>query len=163
MRERITARVLLFDPGGRVLLMKGRLPHAPDAPGEWFTVGGGVEPGESVLQAAAREIVEETGFSGVELGRVVWLREVEAVTRRGDMVLVKETYLTARCLGGEPCRDGWDARERSLIDDIRWWSPDEIEAADETFHPQGAARLLAELIAGEPPEVPLVLPRLTRR
>ena len=163
MRERITARVLLFDPGGRVLLMKGRLPHAPDAPGEWFTVGGGVEPGESVLQAAAREIVEETGFSGVELGRVVWLREVEAVTRRGDMVLVKETYVTARCRGGEPCRDGWDARERSLIDDIRWWSPDEIEAADETFHPQGAARLLAELIAGEPPEIPLVLPRLTRR
>jgi len=163
MRERITARVLLFDPQGRILLMKGRLPHAPDAPGEWFTVGGGVEPGESVLQAAAREIVEETGFAGVELGQAVWMREVEAATRRGDPVLVRETYVLARCAGGDPCRDGWDAREQSLIDDIRWWSLEEIHAAEETFHPQDAARLLADILAGNIPETPLVLPRLTRR
>ena len=54
--ERPTARVVLLDARDRLLLMKGRLPGAG---GEWawFTVGGGVEPCETVLQAASREIV----------------------------------------------------------------------------------------------------------
>ena len=54
MKERLTARVLLLDPEDRILLMKGRLPSDPDAPGAWFTVGGGIEPGES-LEMDARE------------------------------------------------------------------------------------------------------------
>ena len=52
-RERPTARVLLLDPDDRILLMKGRLPSNPDAPGVWFTIGGGIEPGESLYEAAA--------------------------------------------------------------------------------------------------------------
>ena len=32
-RERLTARVVLLDPSGRLLLMKGRLPSRPNAPG----------------------------------------------------------------------------------------------------------------------------------
>jgi 8-oxo-dGTP diphosphatase len=66
--ERPTARVLLFDPDNRILLMKGRMPAARDRPGVWFTVGGGVEPGETYAEAAAREIREETGFLDFILG-----------------------------------------------------------------------------------------------
>jgi len=50
MRERFTARVLLLDPNDRILLMNGRLPGDPDAPQVWFTIGGGVEPGETLLE-----------------------------------------------------------------------------------------------------------------
>lgn len=71
MRERLTARVLLFDVQGRILLLKGRLPNRPMHTSSWFTVGGGVEPGETLEAAALREIAEETGFSDVELGPVV--------------------------------------------------------------------------------------------
>jgi 8-oxo-dGTP pyrophosphatase MutT (NUDIX family) len=55
------ARVLVFDPADRVLLVRAVDPSAPDAP-FWFTVGGGVEAGETDRAAAARELREETAL-----------------------------------------------------------------------------------------------------
>ena len=55
------ARVLVFDAAGRVLLVRAVDPAAPDAP-FWFTVGGGVEAGETDREAAVRELREETGL-----------------------------------------------------------------------------------------------------
>ncbi len=155
MRERLTARVLLFDHQDRLLLMKGRLPGAPDAPGDWFTVGGGAEPGETEFQAAEREILEETGFTDVELGPVVWRREGPLALAGGEMVLFKERYIVARCAGGEPSREGWDEQERALIDDIRWWTLEELKATEEVAHPVGLADLLGDILAGRLPEDPL--------
>jgi len=43
--------------------MKGHLPSNPGAQGFWFTIGGGIEAGESVYEAAAREVLEETGIA----------------------------------------------------------------------------------------------------
>ena len=53
--RRQTARVLPVDPEGRVLLLHGWDPRRPEAP-FWFTIGGGAEPGESLPEAAAREL-----------------------------------------------------------------------------------------------------------
>lgn len=157
MRERLTARILLFDAAGRLLLMKGRLPTAPDAPGAWFTVGGGAEPGESLRQAAAREVVEETGFDDVELGPVVWRRTAPHRLVGGELVLFQEYYLVARCRGGEPCRDAWEAHELDLVDDIRWWTLDELLACEEDIYPVGLCDLLPDVLAGRYPAEPLVI------
>ncbi len=155
MRERLTARVLLFDPAGRILLMKGRLPSGPDRPGAWFTIGGGAEPGETVSEAAAREIREETGFADARLGPVVWRREGPLDLAGGERVLFKEHYVVAHCAGGEPSRAGWDVVERALIDDIRWWTLDELSACEEAVHPVGLADLLPDILAGRYPAEPL--------
>ena len=153
-RERLTARVVLLDPTGRLLLMKGRLPSRPEAPGAWFTLGGGAEPGETVLEAAIREVREETGFTEVTLGPLLWLREGVMTMAGGEQVLFKEHYLMARCPGGEPSRAGWDENERNLIDDIRWWTLDQLSATSERVFPSGLAALVAEALRGAPPSAP---------
>ena len=153
---RPTARVLLLDRDGRILLMNGRLPGNPERDGAWFTIGGGVEAGETWLQAAAREIVEETGITAFELGPIVW-------TRRGVLdiphpVLFDERYVVARCEACEPSRGGWNALEKALIDDIRWWTQPDLAATREPVFPGGLAARLPDIIAGTYPPEPLVIP-----
>lgn len=155
MRDRITARVLLLDPDDRLLLMKGRLPNRPESPGAWFTVGGGAAPGESVREAAAREVLEETGFTAVELGAIVWYRETVLQLAPGESTLFKESYFVARCPGGELSRAGWEDHEHDLIDDIRWWSLKDLRVLDEPVFPQDLIRLLPDVLAGRIFDPPL--------
>ncbi|MFF3553454.1 NUDIX domain-containing protein [Streptomyces tsukubensis] len=55
---RLTSDVVAIDPAGRVLLIeRGWAPYA----GCWALPGGHVDPGETSLTAAGRELAEETG------------------------------------------------------------------------------------------------------
>ena len=152
---RPTARVVLLDREDRILLMKGRLPGLP-RPGAWFTVGGGVEAGETYLDAAAREIQEETGILDFSLGPVVWVRE--GVLNLPEPTLLTEQYVVARCDGIEPDRTGWNAIERELIDDIRWWTLQELITTSDRVFPPGLARLLPDVLAGATPGEPRAIP-----
>lgn len=58
---RQTARALPVDPAGRVLLLQGFDPERPDA-AYWFTIGGAMDEGETLLDAAVREMHEEVGM-----------------------------------------------------------------------------------------------------
>ena len=73
-RVRSTARALLVTPEREVLLVRFAVP----AIGRhfWITPGGGIEPGETEREAAAREVAEETGLAGAAIGPAVWTRSV---------------------------------------------------------------------------------------
>ncbi|WP_091740380.1 NUDIX hydrolase [Phenylobacterium immobile] len=160
MRERPSARVVLLDPEGRIALMRGRLPGASrDELGAWFTVGGGLEPGESLAEAAVREVREETGLEASEVGPVIWLREGVFDPGLGSGPLYfKESYIVARCDGGELSRDGWLAHEQDFCTDLRWWTREELLATTDNVYPQRLAMLLEDVLDGRLPESPLSLP-----
>jgi len=157
MRERPTARVLLLDPAGRIAMMKGRIPGDPEGPSFWFTIGGGVEPGETVAEAAAREIVEETGLLDAVLGAVAWYREAVLVGEDGEPWLFQEHYVVAHTRGGHLSRAGWAEHEHRLVDDLRWWTLGELRLTDEAVFPEMIAALLPDVLTGIIGPEPIVL------
>ncbi len=89
--------------GGEVLLIKrGKAPRL----GEWSIPGGRQEMGETIAQAALRELAEETGVAAVLLGLI---DVVDHFSERGQMVLVD---FAAQWASGEPVAgdDAADAR-----------------------------------------------------
>jgi 8-oxo-dGTP pyrophosphatase MutT (NUDIX family) len=157
MRDRLTARVVLLDPDDRILLVKGRLPDNPDGPAFWYTVGGGLEEGESLQEAAVREVGEETGFTDIALGALLWYDEVILADIRLEPRLFKQHYILARTAGGQLSRDGWEDYEHQLSDDMCWWTLGEIRRSRDTFYPIGLADLLTDVLAGRIAAEPLVV------
>ena len=58
--HRPAVRVICFDAEGRILLLHWADPT--DGHRLWEPPGGGIDPGETPLEAARRELVEETGL-----------------------------------------------------------------------------------------------------
>src|SRR5580704_12370259 len=90
---RHAARVVLLDPDGRVLLM--RYDDGPPNGRHWSTPGGGLEPGEDYASAAARELVEETGWTDIEVGAEVHRRDL-VMGYAGETVRQHERFFLAR-------------------------------------------------------------------
>ncbi|WP_170323657.1 NUDIX domain-containing protein [Cryptosporangium phraense] len=75
---RLSGRLLVLDPQDRLLLVRSRDPGYPEL-GEWWEVpGGGVDPGETTVEAALRELREETGVAlePSTVGPAVWELEM---------------------------------------------------------------------------------------
>jgi 8-oxo-dGTP diphosphatase len=156
--ERPTARVVLLDRADRILLMRGRLPGGKPGSAAWFTVGGGLEPGETYLEAAAREIREETGILDFELGPVLWLRR--GVLHLPQPTTMVEQYVLARCDAAPLRRAGWTPIEHELIEDVRWWTLAELITTQDRVFPPGLAALLPDVLAGRLPPEPVTIPWL---
>ncbi len=154
---RRAARVLLLDPADRILLLHGCEPSDP-AVRWWFTPGGGVEPGESLAEAAVREVAEETGITDVRLGPVVWRRSCE-FDFDGRHWVQDEWFFLART--GTAANEEFDAgglteRERRSIRGLRWWTCGELLATRETVYPTRLARRLRRLLGDGTPPSPLL-------
>ena len=140
--HRVAARVILIDPAGRTLLFLGGDPHRPQDGTWWFTPGGGVDEGETLDQAARREVLEETGISLRTLGDPVFCRRIEFTfeSARYDQT---EHFFVAR-VDAHPLDDsGWTDVERRSIFERRWWSLAELRSTRQTVHPDNLADLLA--------------------
>jgi 8-oxo-dGTP pyrophosphatase MutT (NUDIX family) len=150
-RVRATARVLVLDPAGRVLLFGARLADLSTPPGPvlyWYTPGGEVEPGEGVRQAAARELAEEIGLhvDPADLEGPVWLRRAVAPLL-GEPVDARETYFALRGVVHVVDVSGQTELEAYEDQPHRWWTVPEIAASDAAFVPAQLAEALPELLA----------------
>ncbi|MFI6760618.1 NUDIX hydrolase [Micromonospora sp. NPDC050417] len=150
---RQAARVLLLDAEDRVLLFHG---WDPARPGHryWFSPGGGLDPGESSVSGAARELAEETGLrlAPEQLGAPVW-EETTAFSFGGRWYRQQQEFFLSRLPDGpavfEVDTAGFDQTERDSIDEHRWWSVAELEVTPERFYPAELPVLLRRLLGGE--------------
>lgn len=110
------AHVLVFDRHNRLLLQKRSLTKDIQ-PGRWDTsVGGHLDPGESYLEAARREMREELGIEDVPL-TYLYASKIRNEIESENVA----TYLARY--------DGEVRFAADEIDEVRFWNPDEIVAA----------------------------------
>jgi ADP-ribose pyrophosphatase YjhB (NUDIX family) len=124
VQRRQAARVVVRDPDGRVLLL--RYDDPPPMGVHWATPGGGVDPGETPREAAARELREETGWTDAVVGRELG-RSRRVVVRREGELEQDETHFAVQV--AQPRRPVSTAGHAS--DDIAawaWLTPAEVHA-----------------------------------
>jgi 8-oxo-dGTP pyrophosphatase MutT (NUDIX family) len=147
---RTAARMFLIDDDRRVLLMHERRDIGSDD-SHWITPGGGVEPGESLVQGAIREVYEETGMR-VELAtdsRAVYAESV-VFSIGGATYDQTNHYFLARVPSGlliEPA--GHTEVERLVVLGHRWWSLADLDASDAVREPVAMVEVINRALALE--------------
>jgi 8-oxo-dGTP pyrophosphatase MutT (NUDIX family) len=156
--ERNVVRVVVLDAANQVLLLQTRDLGNPVFGTSWELPGGGMEPGETYIEAAVRELKEETGIriEPAFVGEPTWRRDVE-YTYRGERRLQHELVTLVRLDGVAP-----DIEDSQRVDfesedhfGYRWWTVDEISCSDQRFYPRRLPTLLRSFLAGDKIAEPL--------
>jgi len=144
--ERRAARVLVVDGSGRLLMLRGIDPARPEHR-YWMTVGGGLEPGETITEAAARELFEETGLrmDPERFGQPVW-RDVTEFTFNGLWYRQEQEFFLIRVASLEVDPSGWDETEQVAFVGHQWWTADDLATTTEPVYPAELPVLLRTLL-----------------
>jgi ADP-ribose pyrophosphatase YjhB (NUDIX family) len=129
--------VAVRDDAGRLLLI-----HKIDN-NFWALPGGGMDLGESIADAAVREVAEETGLTVQVTGLVGIYSDPAHVMAYEDGEVRQEFSVCfhARVLSGEPREDGSETKE------VRWVDPADVPGL--SIHPS-MRRRIDDALAGRP-------------
>ncbi|HJV30421.1 MAG TPA: NUDIX domain-containing protein [Gaiellaceae bacterium] len=143
MRTGAEVAVFVTRRGGRDVLLVHR---SPEQGGYWHVVAGGVEPGETAVEAAERELREETGLAarlttGIEVTEYVSTLTKQPAGRRDlhdpSVVAVDVTCFRAAA------PDDWEPTLDWEHDGHRWCNSGEAAG---TLRWPGTARALRKLL-----------------
>ncbi|MBY8876157.1 NUDIX hydrolase [Actinacidiphila acidipaludis] len=147
--QRPAARVICLDVAHRVLLLHWRDPF--DGSWLWEPPGGGIEPGETPLAAARRELAEETGLDpAAVLDRSVPVQR--DVRWNGRRYVGTERFFVAHFADEQPSlvRTGLLPDEQVNLDTHRWFAWPELGALPDPVEPPRLATVLGALVPDGP-------------
>lgn len=122
---RVAVATVVFDDEGRVLVIE-RMPDSPTGGGDLAIPGGKLDPGESLMDGAVRELFEETGVEAHSIQRLsvitedrLWGPEHHFVTH----------YFVVTSWSGTP-----EVKEPTKHRIVDWISPRQLAEAMEPDH-----------------------------
>src|SRR5688572_366245 len=156
LTPRIGARVLLLDAHDRVLLIHACDPH--DRGHDWWELpGGGLDEGEEPVDAARREVAEETGIVLPTLGRKLWIRESRFHYKGRDHHRIDHAFLACITDAAPKVALKPTENEKAGLIERRWWSVAELRQTTAKLLPARLPGLVEDLLAGTLSTTPLNL------
>ena len=146
--HRETARVILTRPDGRILLLLTHFESRVGLPPRWITPGGGIDDGETIVDAAIRELREETGLMVNEgdLGELIAAIPGTWDWPDGETYHSYVDHFYSLVVDDfELDTSGWTESELHDVLDIRWWTLDELRAEDPFLGPPELLGILDRL------------------
>ncbi len=156
LRLRRAVRAAILDEADRVLLVRFSFPDDEPDRIVWACPGGGIEPDETDAAAIERELAEETGLTGVDIGPCIWVREHVFPMAGGRWDGQTERFYLVRTAAFEPLpRFSEEELRLEYVTGIRWWTRDELATATEPFAPRRLPELITALLGEGPPDPPV--------
>ncbi len=158
---RNSVRLILLNDNNELLLMCIEDPRTKSI-GEkagrrfWVTVGGRIDPGETLMAAALRELYEESGLikDDVKFGPIVWRRELDLIIY-GKPYRLKEKYFVARTKKKKVALTKLSSEETGVVKNLSWFSFDQIVHSQDPIYPELLVKHLPNIIAGKYPQEPV--------
>ena len=150
---RQAVRALVLTPADEELLARFVFPSGVEL---WALPGGGLEEGETHEEALRRELFEELGLVGAEIGPHVWSREHIVPMRTGHDGQQDHIHLVRTERFRPEPTIGWDAMREEFVTELRWWTPEEIAVrTDQRFVPRRLLVHLRDLLSRGVPDAPV--------
>lgn len=136
---RYTSRALILNQRQELLLMQiNRHPSWERKLGHsdhfWMTIGGGIEPEETELEAIEREVIEETGIESFTVDRLAFFGE-HTLLFSGFPFRHLEKYYIVQAKATDTHQENLTKEEKELFRELRWWTLGELLETCETVYP----------------------------
>jgi 8-oxo-dGTP pyrophosphatase MutT (NUDIX family) len=129
---------MLVDEYNQIFLLKTHFDPEVGLPPRWLTPGGGIDKGETTLQAAVRELFEETGLivDGEVLGEPVLVASGRWDWSDGlNYHTYQDTIYELKVNQFEPDTSGFTKDELRDILEHRWWNVEKLLESEESLAP----------------------------
>ena len=152
LRIRPAARAIVLDPDDRILLVRFEFPRR-DVLGH---AGWRNRVGRDARGGGSARARRGGGPDSVDVGPVVWTRLHIIPFIGGQWDGQRELYHLVRTPAFTPQPAlSWEQLNAEYVFGLRWWTPAELEEAEETFAPRRLPELVRSLLRDGPPAEPI--------